>query len=402
MIADYRRAKIYWRFGNIDQADKYFTKSLDKDPLNSGTIIRRIEMYRSAVNNKKAEELELQSFKKFKEALEASSGSHKHIKPFMDFILYSDLSLDKVIPVLEKALSENDISEMDLDMGYAVDFCRFYLDQTNQATESFEKKIPLLLEGLKIRKNEIGWASTWKNLFMFFDDRIVGNHLSQIFADHVGNLLKDDSRKDLEFISNMAQARVLGIENKKDQYEQLYHKFGVPTEDTWKICGPFRDYQSSGFEKVFSPENKIDLNATYKNNDTEIKWVTGGDNHIDGHFNLGDLYDQKSFATAYALVYMDSPDERKVQIRIGSDEACKFWLNDEFIWQHFIRKDAVVDRDIVTVVLHPGYNKMLLKITNTDLDWGFYFRVTDEAGDGYSDLKFVSPEEVEQSLVSKN
>ena len=99
---------------------------------------------------------------------------------------------------------------------------------------------------------------------------------------------------------------------------------------------------------------------------------------------------------------MDSPDERKVQVRIGSDEACKFWLNDEFIWQHFIRKDAVVDRDIITVVLHPGYNKMLLKVTNTDLDWGFYFRVTDEAGDGYTDLKFVSPEEVEQSLVSKN
>jgi hypothetical protein len=102
------------------------------------------------------------------------------------------------------------------------------------------------------------------------------------------------------------------------------------------------------------------------------------------------------------LVYIDSPDERKVQVRIGTDESCKFWLNDDLIWQHYIKRSAVVDRDIVTVVLHPGYNKMLLKITNTDLDWGFYFRVTDEAGDGYPDLKFVSADEIESSLASTN
>jgi hypothetical protein len=200
----------------------------------------------------------------------------------------------------------------------------------------------------------------------------------------------------------MAQARALEGENKKDQYTKLYDKFGVPTEDTWKFCGPFREYQSSAFEKVYPPETEIKLNATYINYNKEIKWVTGSDAHRDGHFNLCDLYDQNSFVAAYGLVYINSPDERTVQVRIGSDEGCKFWLNDEFIWQHYIRKDAVVDRDIVTVVLHPGYNKMLLKITNTDLDWGFYFRITDEAGNGQPDLKFVSAEELESSLVVNN
>jgi hypothetical protein len=199
----------------------------------------------------------------------------------------------------------------------------------------------------------------------------------------------------------MAQARVLGRENKKDDYTKLYNKYGVPIEETWKICGPFRDFKRSGFDHIFPPENEIKLSATYKNNNNAISWVNGQDKHRDGHVNLLDIFAQSSFATAYALVYIHSPNERKVQIRLGSDEACKFWLNDEFIWQHYIKRAAVVDRDILAVVLHPGYNKVLLKITNTDLDWGFYFRVTDEKGDGFSDLKFVSPDELESNLASK-
>jgi tetratricopeptide (TPR) repeat protein len=398
--ADFNRARIYWRFGNFAKADKFFTKLLDMYPLWRDIMTRQIEMYRSSGKYDYAQKLEIKGFEKFKVAFNKSSDSYKYAEPFMQYVTYSELPLEKIIPILEKIIKENKISDQHRNMGWAVDFCNLYRGRINKAKVSFKKKIPQLLQGFQLRKNEIGWASTWKNLFMFFDDEVAGTELSMIITDNLLNLARKEKRQDLEFIANMAQARVLGQENKKDQYTQLYNKFGVPTEDTWNFCGPFREYTLSGFEHVFPPENEIKLDEAYTSDKQEVKWVIGRDDHFDGHFNLNDLYEQSSFATAYALVYIDSPDKRKVQVRIGSDESCKFWLNDELIWQHYIRRDAVVDRDIVTVVLHPGYNKMLLKITNTDLDWGFYFRVTDETGDGFPDLKFVSADKIEQSLAT--
>lgn len=81
---------------------------------------------------------------------------------------------------------------------------------------------------------------------------------------------------------------------------------------------------------------------------------------------------------------------------MGTDEACKLWLNDELIWQHYIKGDAMIDRDIVAVLLQPGYNKLLLKVTNSMMDWGYYLRITDGSGNGYYDITFHSPEEMDE------
>jgi tetratricopeptide (TPR) repeat protein len=399
--SDFLRARIYWRFGDIDKADKYFTSLLEKHPLASGYLIRRKEMYSSAGKEDLAQKFEIESFNKYIESLNNSTGTYYHAPGFFEFITYSDLSLEKVMPVIGKVISRLDQSNQALNMKWAEDYYNLYLGHTEQAKNSFKEKMPLLMLGLNLRKSEVGWGSTWKNMFIFFDVESGGGELSKIFSNYILELADKEGRKDLEFISGMSQARVFGRENKTDEYVQLYKHYGVALEETWKICGPFREFRKFGFNHAFPPEKEIKLLTTYKNNKNNIIWIDGQDKHRDGHVNLLDILPQSSFATAYALVYINSPDERKVQIRIGSDEGCKFWLNDELIWQHYIKRSAVVDRDILTVVLHPGYNKVLLKITNTDLDWGFYFRVTDEKGDGFSDLKFVSPDELESNLASK-
>ena len=99
------------------------------------------------------------------------------------------------------------------------------------------------------------------------------------------------------------------------------------------------------------------------------------------------------------MVYAFSPEERKVQLRVGTDEAFKLWLNEELISQRYYHHGAIIDRDIVTVVLHPGYNKILLKVTNSDLEWGYYFRITDESGNAFYDITYHSPEELEKKFA---
>ena len=99
---------------------------------------------------------------------------------------------------------------------------------------------------------------------------------------------------------------------------------------------------------------------------------------------------------AYGAVSIHSPEKRKVQLRIASDEACKLWFNDELVWQIYRTWESPIDRDIVSVVLHPGDNKILIKVTNSMEDWGFYFRVTDENGDGFQDIEFHAPGEASE------
>lgn len=397
--ADFNRAMINWRFGEFEKAEKYFSNLLDKDPLNSEIHLRRNEMYRSSGQKEYGDKLDLKVIEDFKRDVENSTGPYRHANAFFKFVGNSDIPYPSIIQTVEDIVSRYKKSNENLSMEYARDFSALYLGPSKTVKNSFQEKIPVLAKMFNQNKNVAGWGSTWKTLFIFFDDEKNGAELSHIFTNGLSNYAEKNNRKDIEFIANMAQARVFGRENKIELYTSLYKKYGVPTEDTWRICGPFREYKLSGFEHVFPPENEIKISSTYNSNNHEVKWMNGKDAHIDGHVNLKDLYDRSSFATAYALVYVDSPDQRKVQVRIGSDEACKFWFNDDLVWQHYIKRAAVVDRDIITVVLHPGINKMLLKITNTDLDWGFYFRVTDEIGNGYPDLKFVTPEELEQSLA---
>ncbi|MCB0301242.1 MAG: hypothetical protein KDE52_14390, partial [Calditrichaeota bacterium] len=127
-------------------------------------------------------------------------------------------------------------------------------------------------------------------------------------------------------------------------------------------------------------------------------WQPANDGFMDGYINLQSQFQPYTWAVAYAWTYVYASEEQKVQIRLGTDETCKLWLNDDLIWQHYLKEDAKLDRDLVTVVLRPGYNKLLLKITNTDFDWGFYLRITGENGDGLPGISFHSPADVHQNL----
>ena len=91
---------------------------------------------------------------------------------------------------------------------------------------------------------------------------------------------------------------------------------------------------------------------------------------------------------------MKSPDRREAQIRIGTNDSAKLWLNDKEVWRMNIGRDAVFDHDIVPVVFQPGLNKILIKVCNRINEWGFHFRVTDETGKGIPGMEFVAADEM--------
>jgi hypothetical protein len=192
-----------------------------------------------------------------------------------------------------------------------------------------------------------------------------------------------------------------GIAGFDDGVKEKYQYLGSPMETDWQVIGPFAMENYSGFDFVFDPEKKIDLNVTYKSSGRSLKWQIADDGYFDGYIDLKEIIGHGSWSVAYGLVYIRSPEERKVQLRIGTNEAVKLWLNNKQIWQHYQKRNAVLDRDLVTVLLQPGYNKLLVKVTNEAVDWGFFFRVTGEDGSGFKDITFHSYEDVQKTYAQK-
>lgn len=157
----------------------------------------------------------------------------------------------------------------------------------------------------------------------------------------------------------------------------------------WYFLGPFDNSDKKGLKRPLSPEKKIELKATYAGkNNTPVKWFRPFDYEASGYVDLNMLFKPGDYALVYALTYVYSPDERDAHFKFGSDDGIKIWLNDREIFSYDISRLAEVDDNLVRVFLKKGWNKVLIKVSDTWGSWGFYFRATDLKGDAVEDLIF--------------
>ena len=93
---------------------------------------------------------------------------------------------------------------------------------------------------------------------------------------------------------------------------------------------------------------------------------------------------------------MKSPNEQDVQIRLGTDSAVKLWLNDKEVFRMNVVREAIIDDNVLHVHLNTGLNTFLIKVCNRIGEWGYYFRITDDEGNGIPDLEYVSVKKDEE------
>jgi len=157
------------------------------------------------------------------------------------------------------------------------------------------------------------------------------------------------------------------------------------------VIGPFDN--KNGFNKEFPPEKEIKLDKFYEGKSQSITWQRANDGFHDGYIDLQKTLKQYNWSVGYGLINVSSPEKKDIQIRVGTNDGAKIWLNDELVWKFNIGRDASFDDDIVNVSLQRGLNKILIKVCNRISLWGFYFRLTDKEGNGLPDIHFVSPDE---------
>jgi hypothetical protein len=196
-----------------------------------------------------------------------------------------------------------------------------------------------------------------------------------------------------------AYARALAAARDRDQVVQIadqLRKLGIAVDlaaqlgfiRTWRVIGPFDNGGGAGHGTVYPPEQKVDLDAELAGkNAAKVRWTEHATNDRFGLVDLNRAVGKNMGATAYAFAAVNSPVERPVQIRIGSNNSVKVFLNGQAIFAHEEYHHGMgVDQYVARGTLKAGRNEILVKVSQNEQteswaqSWSFQLRVCDAIG----------------------
>ncbi len=378
-------AKMYWRFGDYSAAMRAVDSAMQAWPTHAQAALAGGEIAKS-LGDRKAEQKLYRRFLGAFEQKEPGDLDNYQLSNLLEFCTETDVSVERKIEVLEKFASaeKRPLQRQFYDMHLGI----LHLRQKNygRANDYFQSNTESYLN-LLMHFPHIGWSSAWKYTVEAIRLQPPQEQYDLSMFDEMLKSATAAGRTDLEVVSGFFIAQYYGKYQNRSKLESVYKRYGAALEDRWRLIGPF---ENPGFHHAFPPEREIEPEMTYESRSGKLAWHSAEDGASDGYVDLRTAVGGAGWATAYAAVVVNVPEKRKVQIRLSTNEGAKLWINDELAWQVYRRKEVPLDHDIVAVVLHPGDNKMLLKVNNSSGDWGFYFRVTDENGRGYPDLSFTA------------
>jgi tetratricopeptide (TPR) repeat protein len=104
------------------------------------------------------------------------------------------------------------------------------------------------------------------------------------------------------------------------------------------------------------------------------------------YVDLDAILGQPDNCTVTAECVVQSPDERKIILRLGFDRTLTAELNGRVVFGPKSRKIAVRDEYKVPLVLKAGTNRLKLTVTDDTLAYGFFARLSSESGEFMKDL----------------
>ena len=221
---------------------------------------------------------------------------------------------------------------------------------------------------------------------------MLGGLIVEETPQHV--LLRDANGKDTKIDKKEIESRhkdakslmpdnLLGFMTEDDLSDIVEYLFDLKTPalamDYWHIAGPFDNGNShAGMDRIFPPEKKIDLTATYDGKRGKANWRTVKPNS-QGYVDLqAFLAPDNNAVVSYLYREIESPADQEATIHIGTDDCGKLWINGRLVYTNLQHRPAVPDQDTMHVNLKKGKNTILLKINNEGGPHGFYFTMLAE------------------------
>ncbi len=154
---------------------------------------------------------------------------------------------------------------------------------------------------------------------------------------------------------------------------------GASDREPWLVAGPFpigqlggleggldRDYLSGSGEASATPSRVVA-------SDTKVWREDAG--RADGEgvdFNLA--FGPCTYSVAYAYREIVASSPRRMALKVGSDDGVKVWVNGELVLANHVVRALRADEDAVAVSLARGKNRILVKVSQAEGEWGFLLR----------------------------
>jgi hypothetical protein len=156
----------------------------------------------------------------------------------------------------------------------------------------------------------------------------------------------------------------------------------------WHLAVPFDNHNAAGFPVAYPPEKGVDLSAKYRGKEgAEARWLGYTTTDPKGVVDLNKVLGKQKGTVAYAYAVIDSPAARPVQVRAGSNNALKVFLNGKEVigveeYHHGMRVDQYTGKG----TLRAGKNEVLVKVCQNEQtenwaqSWSFQLRLCDSVG----------------------
>lgn len=170
----------------------------------------------------------------------------------------------------------------------------------------------------------------------------------------------------------------------------------------WSTVGPFPNPGQSSFDVVYPPEDdyatgklasssgvskSLSENAYTGVDGDSVTWKTVTTDSADGAIDLNEAYDKGKGVIVYAVSSFNAPSDINCEVRIGSPNAVKVWVNGELqINREVYHSGNQIDQYTAGVKLRKGQNAILVKSCQNEQtepwaqDWNFQLRFTDATG----------------------
>ena len=186
--------------------------------------------------------------------------------------------------------------------------------------------------------------------------------------------------RDVDQVDGIAtQLRALG------QTVDLPQLFGFIMK--WKVIGPFDSTGGKGFAAAFPPEQAIDLEGVYAGKSGQARWADLETSDEHGILSMNKPFGSRKGVAAYALARFYSDQSQTVQLRLGSQNAWKLWLNGKYLFgQEEYHRNKAIDQYVMQGQLQTGVNLILVKVCQNEQtddwagDWDFQLRICDALG----------------------
>lgn len=150
----------------------------------------------------------------------------------------------------------------------------------------------------------------------------------------------------------------------------------------YKVAFDFDYLQEHGGELQIEPREG--LTHTFSNE--AFTWKYYPNDYVIDSIDLRGLFNPVEDVVVYAYAEINMTEAKKLALFLGSDDSVKVWLNGEMIHEVFTGRPLQIDQDDMELDLKKGNNRLLIKIQNMTLDFGFACRIVQE--NDYKKLQF--------------